>query len=291
MIERDFIVAWRQHAPWPTDAQVEQDLVLSRALVEMFNHPLLSRELAFRGGTALHKLFLPKPARYSEDIDLVQVAQAPIGPVMTALRETLDPWLGKPKRTQGEGRMAFLYRFESELPPIVPLRLKIEINTREHFAVFGYETRTHQVESGWFRGTAEVRSYRFEELLGTKLRALYQRKKGRDLFDLGVVLENDAIDTSALVTCFEEYMTRGGHAVSRAQFEENLLNKLATPDFTADLPIILAADALSRFDVQRAGELVLRRLVAQLKGEPWQGSAEERLRGRANRPVKVRGGY
>lgn len=213
MIERDFIVAWRQHAPWPTDAQVEQDLVLSRALIEMFNHPLLSRELAFRDGTALHKLFLPKPARYSEDIDLVQVAQAPIGPVMTALRETLDPWLGKPKRTQGEGRMTFLYRFESELPPIVPLRLKIEINTREHFAVFGYETRTRQVESGWFRGTAEVRSYRFEELLGTKLRALYQRKKGRDLFDLGVVLENDAIDTSALVTCFEEYMTRGGCVV------------------------------------------------------------------------------
>lgn len=78
MIERDFIVAWRQNAPWPTDAQVEQDLVLSRALVEIFNHPLLSRELAFRGGTALHKLFLPKPARYSEDIDLVQVSEGPI---------------------------------------------------------------------------------------------------------------------------------------------------------------------------------------------------------------------
>ena len=55
MIERDFIVAWRQQAPWPTDAQVEQDLVLSRALIEIFNHPLLSRELAIRGGTALHK--------------------------------------------------------------------------------------------------------------------------------------------------------------------------------------------------------------------------------------------
>ena len=72
MIERDFIVAWRQNAPWPSDAQVEQDLVLSRALVEIFNLPLLSRAFAFRGGTALHKLFLPKPARYSEDIDLVQ---------------------------------------------------------------------------------------------------------------------------------------------------------------------------------------------------------------------------
>ncbi len=122
MIQRDFIVAWRQQAPWPTDAQVEQDLVLSRALVEIFRDPLLSRELAFRGGTALHKLFLPTPARYSEDIDLVQISPGPIGPVMSALRKLLDPWLGIPRRSQSEGRMTFIYRFESELPPIVPLR-------------------------------------------------------------------------------------------------------------------------------------------------------------------------
>ena len=89
MIERDFIVAWRESAPCPPDAQVEQDLVLSRALVEIYNHPLLAEELAFRGGTALHKLFLAKPSRYSEDIDLVQVSAGPIGPVMSALRETL----------------------------------------------------------------------------------------------------------------------------------------------------------------------------------------------------------
>lgn len=271
MIERDFIVAWRRIAPWPTDAQVEQDLVLSRALVEIFNHPLLSRELAFRGGTALHKLFLPKPARYSEDIDLVQVPEGPIGPVMTALRDTLDPWLGKPKRTQGEGRVTFIYRFASELPPVVPLRLKFEVNTREHFTVFGHEMKTHQVDSGWFRGIAVVRSYRLEELLGTKLRALYQRKKGRDLFDLGVTLEDNALDTRAVVACFEEYMTRGGQAVSRAQFEENLMNKLATREFTADLPLILSSDALDRFNTLRAGNLVLQRLVSRLKGEPWQG--------------------
>ena len=272
MIERDLIVAWRQHAPWPTDAQVEQDLVLSRALVEIFSHPILSHELAFRGGTALHKLFLPKPARYSEDIDLVQVAPGPIGPVMTALRDTLDPWLGKPKRTQGEGRMTFIYRFESELPPVSPLRLKIEVNTREHFTVFGHVTRTHRVDSGWFRGAAEVRSYRLEELLGTKLRALYQRKKGRDLFDLGIALEEESLDAPALVSCFEQYMAQRGASVSRAQFEENLRNKLATPEFTSDLPLILAAEALSAFDVQRAGELVLGRLVARLKGDAWQGS-------------------
>ncbi len=90
MIPRDFVTEWRAQAPWVQDFQVEQDLVICRALVAIFGHPLLGQSLAFRGGTALYKLHL-KPARYSEDIDLVQVKAEPAGPIMTALREVLDP--------------------------------------------------------------------------------------------------------------------------------------------------------------------------------------------------------
>ena len=72
MIPRAHITHWRQIAPWPSDAQVEQDLVLSRAIVELFSDPHIASALAFRGGTALHKLVFETPGRYSEDIDLVQ---------------------------------------------------------------------------------------------------------------------------------------------------------------------------------------------------------------------------
>jgi hypothetical protein len=34
-------------------------------------------------------------------------------------------------RKQSEGRVTFIYRFDSEIPPVTPLRLKVEINTRE----------------------------------------------------------------------------------------------------------------------------------------------------------------
>lgn len=71
MIPDAHITAWRGRAPWSSDAQVEQDLVISRALVALFEDEILAREVAFRGGTALHKLYLDPPARYSEDIDLV----------------------------------------------------------------------------------------------------------------------------------------------------------------------------------------------------------------------------
>ena len=64
--------------PWADDAQVEQDLVLSRAVIELFGDDGLANTLALRGGTALYKLFLERPYRYSEDIDLVQIETGPI---------------------------------------------------------------------------------------------------------------------------------------------------------------------------------------------------------------------
>lgn len=63
MIPRDYITEWREEAPWVQDSQVEQDLVISPALIEIFRHPTLGKALAFRGGTALYKLFLKPAAR------------------------------------------------------------------------------------------------------------------------------------------------------------------------------------------------------------------------------------
>lgn len=120
MIPRDYITAWRAEAPWVQDFQVEQDLVISRALVKIFSNPLLRDALAFRGGTALYKLHLRPAARYSEDIDLVQTRAEPAGPTMEALRAGLDPWLGKPQWKQTEGRVTFVYRFYPEDAPPIP---------------------------------------------------------------------------------------------------------------------------------------------------------------------------
>lgn len=147
MIPKNSITAWRAHAPWTLDAQGEQDLVISRAIVELFRIPELARSLAFRGGTALYKLYLTPPARYSEDIDLVQVHSGPIGGVLDRARSVLDPWLGVPRRQLKEGRVNLVYRFESEDAPPFKLRLKIEINTREHFANLGHVPRRRRNEA------------------------------------------------------------------------------------------------------------------------------------------------
>ena len=111
------------------------------------------------------------------------------------------------------------------------LRLKIEINTREHSTELGLERVPFEVDSPWFSGFAEISTYALDELLGTKLRALYQRKKGRDLFDLWHALETGRVDPLRVLACFRRYMSEGGHSATRAQFEANLQGKRKLIDF------------------------------------------------------------
>ena len=269
MIPHDYITEWRAEAPWVQDLQVEQDLVISRALVEIFSPPRLHEALAFRGGTALYKLHLKPPARYSEDIDLVQTKAEPAGPMMEALHEILDPWLGEPSWKQSEGRITFVYRFPSEDIPPIQLRLKIEINTREHFAVYGFKERPFTVASRWFEGESDIHTYELDELLGTKLRALYQRKQGRDLFDLATALSDSETDPDRIVAAFTKYMEHEGHRVTRAQFEQNLALKLQDPQFAADIGPLLSADFT--WDIETAGPLVSSQLIERLPGQPWKG--------------------
>ncbi|MCP5069867.1 MAG: nucleotidyl transferase AbiEii/AbiGii toxin family protein [bacterium] len=272
MIPRANITAWRSEAPWPENTQVEQNLVLSRALVAMFTHPVVADQAVFRGGTALHKLFFEPAGRYSEDIDLVQREAGPIGGLINAIRETLYPWLGKPKWKQGKGRFALYYRFETTFVPVVQMRLKVEINTREHFSVLGLARHEYSVANPWFTGGSELATYSVAELLGTKMRALYQRKKGRDLFDIWLALTEQAVDPEEIVRCFIEYMRFGDAAATQAQFEENMAAKLDDALFVQDTAPLLRPGI--QYDIHGAWDLAYESLVRRLPGEPWKGASK-----------------
>ncbi len=103
MIPKRAIREWNEMVPWQSPAMVEQDLIISRALVSIFSDDFLRENLAFRGGTALHKLYITPAGRYSEDIDLVQINPGPIKDIMFRLGEVLD-WL--PNRST--------YRYQDE---------------------------------------------------------------------------------------------------------------------------------------------------------------------------------
>lgn len=268
MIDPSSVIYWRSKAPWGNDAQVEQDLILARALIDIFNHPDLSNKLAFRGGTALQKLFYEKPTRYSEDIDLVQITPGPIGPIFDGLREVLEPWLGKSNKKLGKGPATLLYRFQSAAPSAVNMKLKVEINTREHFSIFDLKEVPFSVDSPWFTGKTLIKTYEIEELLGTKLRALFQRRKGRDLYDLAVALRQLPIDVEKILYCFKEYMNNMGLKVSRAQFEQNLWLKKTSDPFRGDITPLLSIEN-NQHNFDEDFDLVWQRIIAKLPGEPW----------------------
>jgi predicted nucleotidyltransferase component of viral defense system len=263
MISKRYIEEWKTQTPWPIDAQVEQDLIIARALVEMFSDNLLKNSLAFRGGTALHKLYLQPQARYSEDIDLVQINSEPINPILTQIRERLS-FLGA-KRTvkQHIHNNTIIYRFESEDPSVNIMRLKIEINTREHFNVLGLKQIPYRIENGWFSGECMLTGYELEELLGTKLRALYQRRKGRDLFDLYWALKNQQVDAEKLIRCYKTYMQFSvDKPPTKKQFLANMEEKMTDREFLDDIHIILKPDV--EYNNEVAWEMMKNKLIERI---------------------------
>ncbi len=263
MIPQRYIEEWKLQAAWPTDAQVEQDLIIARALVEIFSDDFLRSSLAFRGGTALHKLYLQPQVRYSEDIDLVQINPEPIKPILERIRQRLS-FLGT-KRTvkQNVHNNTIIYRFNTTTEPIINMRLKIEINTREHFSVLGFHEIPYYVHNSWYHGESILTTYKLEELLGTKLRALYQRRKGRDLFDLYLAIKKQNVDVKKIILCYKTYMEHSVDKVpTQRQFLLNMEEKLTDKEFLNDIHIILKPSI--EYNNNRAWEMVKKELIEKI---------------------------
>ncbi len=260
MIPRAYILQWQESAPWKTNAQIEQDLVISRALASLYADEIIRENLAFRGGTALHKLFLTPQSRYSEDIDLVQITAKPFGPLIDRISGKLA-FLGKPKKKQKERNNTLIFQFETEFQPVQVVKLKIETNCREHFSVLGYNSFPFEVRSAWFNGGCIITTYHIEELLGTKLRALYQRSKGRDLYDLYKALTQlPGLEAGKILHCYREYMRFVvEQPPSRQVFLNNLEQKMKDNDFLGDIHALIRPEEV--YDQNAAFELVKQKLI------------------------------
>lgn len=271
MIPLAFIQQWTASAPWADLRQVEQDLIISRALCDLFTSQALRDRIAFRGGTAIHKLLFQRPLRYSEDIDLVQTRAEPIGDIIDGIRNALS-WLGKCSRTQTQHSIHLVFKFSPETGGGEPLKLKIEVNTREHQSRYGLRPYPFSVESDWHRAHAEIVSFEPDEAFGTKLRAFLQRNKNRDLFDLNEGLILPMLDRERLLDCFHHYLALEGHPISRANAEERMLHKL-TRSLTEDVtPLLPPGVRFDDADATKAFGRVWGELVSQLPGEPWKSS-------------------
>lgn len=278
MIPETNITAWSQIAPWAEPRQVEQDLIISRVLVDIFNHDLLGSALRFRGGTALNKIIFPKPLRYSEDIDLVRTEAGPIGPVLDAMREVLEPWLGQGSFASSQVAPKLRFRIPAEDDPDTPIRLKIEINIAEIKAFDAPISVDYAVDNPWFSGATKIATFSAEELLATKLRALLQRDKGRDLFDLDHAIRTlPNLDIERVVSLFMRYLDRQGQVIGRPEAEKRMLAKYAKFNLLGDIRALLTPDLADSLDDAAARAAFIRvftDVIERIPGQRWARTKE-----------------
>ena len=238
MIPESAIIQWRNIVSWSEVSQVEQDLIICRSLTAIYNDEFLSHRLAFRGGTAIHKLYLSPQPRYSEDIDLVQVIPEPIKPTIDRLRQALS-FLGEPRVKQKRNNNTLIFRMESSIPPVVPIKLKVEINCRDHFHVYDLKTMPFSISNQWFSDKCDILTYQLSELIATKVKALYERRKGRDLYDLFRSLQDERLNTDHVMTSFLKFMENEGKKPTHSLFTTNVEEKLKNKEFLGDTKDLL----------------------------------------------------
>jgi len=257
MIPASDITKWGVDHPWSTRDQIEQDFLLSQAICEIANDSLLGNELIIRGGTAFHKLFLPKPYRYSEDLDYVRRSAGGIGPIMTQL-VTIGEKLGYKANSNLTKYPKAYWKGTSESGQ--PIRIKIEINTYERTPALPLTTFHHVISAEYFCAQSDVVAFQPEEQTATKIRALYQRSKGRDLFDIWLSLEVLAHDPSVIINAFSPYRPEGMTAELAIK---NLERKLENRQFLEDLDGLAILHELD-YDQRVASAIVIEKLLRLL---------------------------
>jgi len=257
MIPSSDITKWSLNHPWSSREQIEQDFLLSQAICEIAKDSLLGGELVIRGGTALHKLFLPKPLRYSEDIDYVRSSIGGIGAIMNQL-VMLGGNLGYKANSQLTKYPKVFWKGIAESGQ--PIKIKIEINTYERVPSLPLAMIRHNVDVDCYSSCADIRSFQVEELVATKIRALYQRSKGRDLFDIWLALEVLALDPITIVSAFQPYLPEG---ITAKQAIKNLEKKLENRQFLDDLNGLAVLSEID-YHPRQAADKVIEKLLSLL---------------------------
>ncbi|MCL4519880.1 MAG: nucleotidyl transferase AbiEii/AbiGii toxin family protein [Thaumarchaeota archaeon] len=200
----------------------EQDLHIVTILREISENDKFSRKLYLKGGTAINKLHLEDLSRLSVDIDLNHIGtKEEVLKERTDLTDALCAVLKSKysadvsmKRSYEQTTMRVDYSSLSASTQ----RIKIEISHVERFPILPPVKKRLKLPEGETR----VTTYTLEELLSTKIRAFYDRFKGRDVYDIWAADRLVTLDKVALRKMFLYYFYRDRKEFSPKVFYSHL---------------------------------------------------------------------
>ncbi len=167
---------------------IEKDFVISTILLlisELPEFSSYSRKMTFRGGTCIKKVYYPDETRFSEDLDFTNLTVEESNSFLDEVNNFVGRNIGVTtfERTEVE------YQNQRGLDFI--LYYTSILQQRNHIS-FNLSTATPVVEpkrmkvdvSPYFKVSPRLQTMRINEILAEKMRALLQRKKPRDVFDI-----------------------------------------------------------------------------------------------------------
>ena len=225
LINKEQIIEWQKEERFKRSVHAEKDLYIEFFLSVFPQNQWLFKHLIFKGGTALHKIHLEKSLRFSEDMDFEHRDNSKIQTTLNKIDLFLNKmnFNKKTERAKNNYKVSALY--ESPITEETE-KLKIEISDREDFSILGYTQKPLRINNVCFSSEIMIGTYDINEILSQKTRALYQRNKGRDLYDLFVSQLHPDFDIEKIAQCFIRHMTDEKSENSMMPAEKDFITRL-----------------------------------------------------------------
>ncbi len=254
---------------------VEKDYVLGWMLAGISFHPRTRDTWLFKGGTCLKKCYF-ETFRFSEDLDFTlldssHVDDAVLRPLFSEITQWVyeqsgielpenerlfEVYINPRAKKSAQGRLG--YRGPMQRQASLP-RIRFDLTDDERVVLKGERRHVHHPYSDEPEGGIEVLAYCFEEVFAEKLRALAERQRPRDLYDVvhlyrrAVDINRASIRTTLAAKCIfkgiaiptvASLLSSPQHAELRADWEQMLAHQLAgLPPFDSfweELPSVFA---------------------------------------------------
>ena len=193
---------------------VEKDYVLGWLLAGIFNHPALADKWVFKGGTCLKKCYF-ETYRFSEDLDFTLNDETHLNAdfLVGTFRE-VSTWVyeqtgielphdkvdfevfrNRRDRPAGQGRISYrgpIAPSSGDLP-----RIKLDLTADELLVLPPVDRPVSHPYSDAPEGGIMVRCYSYEEVFAEKVRALAERGRPRDLYDVVNLFRHEEFQPAA----------------------------------------------------------------------------------------------